>query len=156
MNNKFTLTFLLLSALLLMGAKWVEKPIQDFQSIAGEWRGSGYSASGGTFSLIFVFKPDGAYAWTISGRDGKGTMRLEDGRIEWNSVMTGDLVTVTLHEKKGKRIKHRWLRSKMPTRTETDGVNCRTNGCVDAVNKRISRFIRMSCDRGGCITIRRR
>ena len=30
--------------------------------------------------------------------------RIEDGRIEWDLGITGDLVTVTLHEKKGKRI----------------------------------------------------
>ncbi len=104
MNNKFTLTFLLLSALFLMGAKWVEKPIQDFQSSAGEWRGSGFATTfDGSFHVIFVFKPDGTYAWTGGIRDGKGTMRIEGGKVVWKSVVTGDLVTVTLHEKKGKR-----------------------------------------------------
>ena len=109
---KLALPVLLVGALLSMGAKWAEKPIESLASVAGEWRGSGTSAGGKDYSTTFIFKEDGSfdYGWikgkkkSERGERPPGTVRLNGGKLEWKSP-NGLLRTVTLYEdKKGKRM----------------------------------------------------
>lgn len=98
----------LAGALFTMGAKWVERPIQNFDGVAGEWRGSGSTASGAEFGLKFIIKADGSYRvmanWMSGSNDYTGPLRLKDGKIEFKSPTNGETVTLTLSEdKKGKR-----------------------------------------------------
>jgi hypothetical protein len=44
--RKLALPLLLVGALLCMGAKWAEKPIESLASVAGEWRGKGDAVEG--------------------------------------------------------------------------------------------------------------
>ncbi len=103
--STFVLALLLASTPFMIGAKWTQIPIEDFESIAGTWQGSGVSASGGDFSLKIAFQKDGSYSFIGGVKSGTDRMRIDNGVIKMKSVLTGDLVIVTLHEnKKGKRI----------------------------------------------------
>ncbi len=109
---KLALPVLLVGALLSMGAKWAEKPIESLASVAGEWRGSGTSAKGKDYSTTFIFKEDGSfdYSWSSNTRSDRGqrppgTLRVNGGRLEFNGRYEGRLWTITLHkDKKGQRI----------------------------------------------------
>jgi hypothetical protein len=117
--RKLALPLLLVGALLCLGAKWAEKPIESLASIAGEWRGDG---TGGTMYAVcsagafhatsYVFKEDGSYDYWWKGGGGfsargqrpAGTVRLNGGKLEWKDL-EGTLWTAALHEgKKGKRM----------------------------------------------------
>ncbi len=108
-RSKLTLALLLMGALFTMGAKWAEQPIRDFQSVAGEWRGSGQSAGSSIgFLLTFIIKEDRTYRaiarWRYGNNDNTGPLRLNEGKIQFKSPTNGQTVTVTLFEgKKGKR-----------------------------------------------------
>ena len=107
LRSKLTLTLLLAGALLTMGAKWAEKPIETLASIAGEWRGGG-TFGGRSFSLTYVFKEDGSIDYDITSGTRKGhyppgTLRLNGGKMEYENAR-GQPYTITLYEgKKGKR-----------------------------------------------------
>ncbi len=107
-RSKLTLVLLLMGALFTMGAKWAEQPIQDFQNVAGDWRGSGQTARGKIFFLKLTIKEDGSLRtianWSGGSNDNTGTMHLNEGKIQFKSATNGETVTVTLYEgKKGKR-----------------------------------------------------
>ncbi len=44
--RKLALPLLVVGALLCMGAKWAEKPIQSLANVAGQWRGNGDAVEG--------------------------------------------------------------------------------------------------------------
>ncbi len=117
--RKLALPSLLVGALLCMGAKWAEKPIESLTSIAGEWRGNGDAVEGygspgrgrGIVGIIsYVFKEDGSYTYSWAepvksdrGQRPAGTVRLHAGKLEWK-IPNGLPWTATLYEdKKGKR-----------------------------------------------------
>ncbi len=115
--RKLALPLLLVGALLSMGAKWAEKPIESLASIAGEWRGNGTggtmygSCDAGSHATSYVFKEDGSYdySWSKGGSSDRGqhpagTVRLNGGKLEWKGL-EGTLWTATLYE--GKKGKHR-------------------------------------------------
>lgn len=108
LRSKLVLTLLLAGALLTMGAKWAEKPIETLASIAGEWRGGGITAAGRDFSITYVFKEDGSFDYDITSATRKGhrppgTLSLSGGKVEYENER-GMPYTITLYEgKKGKR-----------------------------------------------------
>jgi len=97
--RKLALPLLLVGALLCMGAKWAEKPIESLASVAGEWRGKGDAVEGhgapghgrGRGNVIrFVFKQDGSYDFSWAGqlKSDRGqrppnTVRLHSGKLAW-------------------------------------------------------------------------
>lgn len=104
LGSKLTLILILVGALFSMGAKLPEKPIRDFKSVAGTWKGSGIGGiSGMQWPLVLHISEDGSYE--IPGHDIKGTMRIIDGKIqlEAHSPFPGEAI-VTLYEIKGKRV----------------------------------------------------
>ena len=107
LRSKLVLTLLLAGALLTMGAKWAEKPIETLASIAGEWRGGG-TFGGRSFSLTYVFKEDGSFDYDITsgtrkGHRPPGTVSLNGGKMEYENER-GMPYVITLYEgKKGKR-----------------------------------------------------
>ncbi len=118
--RKLALPSLLVGALLCMGAKWAEKPIESLASVAGEWRGNGDAVEGygsprrgrGIVGIIsYVFKEDGSYTYSWAepvksdrGQRPSGTVRLHAGKLEWK-IPNGLPWTATLYEnKKGKRM----------------------------------------------------
>ncbi len=121
--SKLALPLLIVGALLCMGAKWAEKPIESLASIAGEWRGLGTGGSDGHgpthpgmgadtgHAIRYVFKQDGSYNYSWAGQIRSdrgqrppGTVRLHAGKLEWKGLES-TLWTATLYEdKKGKRL----------------------------------------------------
>ncbi len=109
-KTTISLTLVLATALFTMGAKWADKPIESLASIAGKWSGNGSKPGGKEYSITFTFKEDGSFDFsTLSKRGGKngqrppGTVRVNNGKLEWES-RNGLLRTATLYEnKKGKR-----------------------------------------------------
>ena len=117
--RKLALPSLLVGALLCMGAKWAEKPIESLASVAGEWRGNGDAVEGygsprrgrGIVGIIsYVFKEDGSYTYSWAepvksdrGQRPAGTVRLHGGKLEWK-IPNGLPWIATLYEdKKGRR-----------------------------------------------------
>lgn len=99
------LILLLASTPFTIGAEWAQIAIQDFESVAGTWEGTGVTASGRGFILKISFREDGLYSFIAGTRSGTGTMRIDNGTIKWKSTVTGDPVTATLHkDQKGKRV----------------------------------------------------
>jgi len=104
-RNQLTLAFLIVSALLTMGAKLSEVPIEDFSSVAGTWEGIAKFRSTVSWSapIVIVIEEDSSYRENDTWRPTEGVMRIVDGKIQYDSV-DGLVVTVTLHEGNGKRI----------------------------------------------------
>lgn len=112
MHRRRTLTLIIIGALLTLGAKWAEKPIESVASIAGEWRGTGAAAGGQFYFITLVFKGDGSldYSQVFKGRDEKssqrppGTVGQAGEKLAYKDS-EGRLWTITLYEdKKGKRL----------------------------------------------------
>ena len=97
-------------AFLVMGAKWVEKPVQDLETIVGKWRGSGITSAGSTFDVGYVFRKDGSLdgwaagsGWSKKLQSPPGTMHINAGKLEYRND-NGILRTGVLYEdKKGRR-----------------------------------------------------
>jgi len=82
------------------GTKWTQRPIADFQTIAGKWQGSGGTAQGKEFDLEITYRGDGSYTFRADAgvtRTARA-MRIEAGVLKGRSYTTGDPVTVTLFE----------------------------------------------------------
>lgn len=101
--RKLLLIAIAVSAVFTMGAKLEPQPIEDFESVAGEWRGSGWVPSPGiAFALSVIIHEDGSYQMPGHGFD--GVMRISDGKIHFRSGFSGLPVVVTLYEDGKKRI----------------------------------------------------
>ncbi len=106
MRSKLALAFVVVGALLTMGAKLSEVPIEDFSSVAGTWQGiTTWHASSAVWSerMTIVINEDGSYKEDNPFTPSEGVMRIVDGKIEYDSYQ-GRVVTVTLHEGNGKRM----------------------------------------------------
>jgi hypothetical protein len=110
LSRKFGVLLLVAASLALMGAKWVEKPIESLESISGKWKGGGITATGYRFEVEYVFKADGAYdAWTGGQRhSGKsqrppGTVRLIGGKLEYKNSKGASRTGVLYEDAKGRR-----------------------------------------------------
>lgn len=82
------------------GTKWTQKPIADFQTIAGKWQGSGQTVQSKEFDLEITYREDGSYTFRVNAgttRTAKA-MRIETGVLKGRSYTTGDPVTVSLYE----------------------------------------------------------
>lgn len=106
-HRGFTLAVLLLVPYLAMSAEWTEKPIGSLASVAGTWSGTGKGRDGKEFTEQYTFRQDGSfeYVWHRGSRtgDGKrppGTIRLNDGKMNWTTE-AGKEYTVTLYEGAG-------------------------------------------------------
>jgi hypothetical protein len=104
-RNQLTLAFLIVNALLTMGAKLSEVPIEDFSSVAGTWEGIAKFRSTVSWSapIVIVIEEDSSYRENDTWRPTEGIMRIVDGKIQYDSV-DGQIVTITLHEGSGKRL----------------------------------------------------
>lgn len=116
-------------ALLATGAKWAEKPVENLDTIAGKWIGTGVTdtltscmnfiatfARGACqrFDVEYVFRKDGAYESRVSGGSSNhwsttsdmppGTLQIKEGKLEYRNdkglVRTG----VLYEDKKGRRV----------------------------------------------------
>ena len=112
MHRNLTLTLLITGALLSLGARWAETPIAGVASIAGEWRGTGATASGQFYFTTLVFREDGSldYSQVFKGKNEQsgqrppGTVRQAGGTLAYQDA-EGLPWTITLYEnKKGKRL----------------------------------------------------
>ena len=108
-RSRLAVALLLIGALFAMGAKWVERPIDDVQHVVGKWRGSGESAGGTRFAVTFIIKEDGSFhADAVSSRvtvRGGRRLRLNDGKLWLKSIHNDQNVIITLYESnKGKKM----------------------------------------------------
>ncbi len=105
MRNQLTLVFLVVGALLTMGAKLPEVPIEDFTSVAGTWKGmvswKGYTSW--TSPITITLRQDGSYDEDNGWLPGQGKMRIVEGKLQYESA-DGQIMTITLHEGSGKRL----------------------------------------------------
>ncbi len=113
---KLALPFLLVGALLCMGANWAEKPIESLASVAGEWHGNGTTAKGGDYFIEYIFKQDGSFESSrFKGKNKKGKAKHRDKRpesvqvngekLEWMSKKGRWIVTLYEDEKGNRMLK---------------------------------------------------
>lgn len=75
------------------------KPIKNFKSIAGTWKGTFTTDSHDDVPVTVTIRPDGTYKHVRAGRTSSGTFKLlKDGKVKSRTT------TWTLHEGEGKRI----------------------------------------------------
>jgi hypothetical protein len=124
--KKLVVLLILPSALFLAGAKWVEKPVENLDTIAGEWIGKGVTDTLATcmnqiltlptgacqrFDVEYVFRKNGAYESRVSVGSNHwstamppGTLQIKEGKLEYRNdkglVRTG----VLYEDKKGRRV----------------------------------------------------
>jgi hypothetical protein len=115
------LTLVLATALLTMGAKWVEKPIDNLASIAGTWSGTGSNTRGAHYMIKYWFHEDGSFKFSKmqrgdmrDGQKGPGALWVEAGKLRYKTGRGP--WTFTLYEKKTKHM----LRGKRPDGNEQD------------------------------------
>ncbi|MCP5410168.1 MAG: hypothetical protein H6963_12870 [Chromatiaceae bacterium] len=89
---KTILALLLMSPFLALGETGSEKPIENLVSIAGEWSGSGKDRAGSNFSITYDFHEDGSFKCQVdlgfkkkTCDRGPGTLRLNNGKLEWEN-----------------------------------------------------------------------
>ena len=98
-------------ALLLTGAKWAEKPVENLDTIAGEWEGKGMTDQGLDFHVAYIFRADGSYGssvivgrWSFQSDMPAGTLQTKEGKLQYRNdkglVRTG----VLYEDKKGRRV----------------------------------------------------
>ena len=102
MRSKLALTLLLAGALFTMGAKWAETPIQDFNSIAGAWKGT-YIKDGKKYPVSLNIKEDGSYEGEDWQGPLKGKLTIKEGRIQYQGGEQHHF-TLTLQQRKKKRL----------------------------------------------------
>ncbi len=84
-----------------MGAKLTKQPIEDFNSIAGTWKGKGHWGEA-SFPLTLTVNQDGMYQEDTGQCEGKGKMRIVDGTIRYQTCLDGNNVIITYYEGNGK------------------------------------------------------
>jgi hypothetical protein len=96
---------------LIIGAKWVEKPVENLDAIVGKWKGSGLTTSGSTFDVWYVFRKDGSFdsvanggSWSRKFEPPPGALHVtKGGKLEYRN-QRGTLRTGVLYEdRKGRR-----------------------------------------------------
>jgi hypothetical protein len=110
-SRKFSVLLILAATLVLMGGKWVEKPVESLESVSGTWKGSGITAKGFNFETEYVFKKDGSFDYWVGGRNYSdkgqrppGTLYINAGKLMYKNKK-GILRTGILEEdKKGRRV----------------------------------------------------
>jgi hypothetical protein len=91
-------------------AKWAEKPVENLDTIAGKWKGSGITTTGSTLEVEYVFRKDGSLdgwaggiGWSKKLQSPPGTLHINAGKLEYRNDK-GTLRTGVLYEdKKGRR-----------------------------------------------------
>ncbi len=100
-QNRLGLTLVLVGAVLTMGAKWIERPIEDVATITGTWKGT-YVRGGDSSSVTLMIKPNGAYEGEDDNGFFKGTLQIKEGNILYQSADQRTF-TLTLQQRKKKR-----------------------------------------------------
>ncbi len=101
-RSKLGFALLLAGAVLTMGAKWTETPIEDVKSVAGTWKGT-YAKDGNKYPVTLTITENGSYEGEDWKGPLKGTLRLKEGKIQYQAGERHHF-TLTLHERKKKRI----------------------------------------------------
>lgn len=113
-SKKLVVLLILPFALLLTGAKWAEKPVENLDAIVGEWEGKGMTDQGLSFYVGYIFRKDGSYGSSVMGTNGSnwstqsdmppGTLQIKEGKLQYRNdkgfVRTG----VLYEDKKGRRV----------------------------------------------------
>ncbi len=101
-RSRLAVALLLVGALLTLGAKWTEQPIQDFNSVAGAWKGT-YIKDGKKYPASLNIKADGSYEGEDWQGPLKGTLTIKEGRIQYQGGEQHHF-TLTLQQRKKKRL----------------------------------------------------
>ena len=64
-------------------------PGQDVKSLAGKWVGWGTPTSGSNFPVEVDVQPDGSYTSMMGSTMGKGTIKMEGGKLMAEGHITG-------------------------------------------------------------------
>jgi len=78
--------------------------ITDLKTVSGEWKGTLAGTRGGEVPYTLVISTDGSWRAVSPNGASNGTMRVDNGVIQFRSATTGRAGTYTLHEAAGKRI----------------------------------------------------
>ena len=90
-----------MGAVLAMGAKWIERPIDDVTTVTGTWKGT-YVGGGDSSSVTLMIKANGAYEGEDDNGIFKGTLQIKEGKILYQSADQRTF-TLTLQQRKKKR-----------------------------------------------------
>ena len=109
-SAKIILALVLMSPFLALAGTGSETPIENLASIAGEWSGSGKDRAGNSFSITYYFQEDGSFKCKVDlGFKKKtcdrrpGTLRLNNGKLEWENERSIPYVVTLFTSEEGKR-----------------------------------------------------
>ena len=100
-QNRLALTFVLVGAVLSLGASFARQPIEDIKDIVGTWKGTYTDSS--KDRVILIITEDGAYEGRVGKAPLTGTLRIFSGNLEYQE--TGDpRITFSLYERRKERL----------------------------------------------------
>lgn len=79
-------------------------PVTDLKTVSGEWKGTLAGTRGGEVPYTLMINTDGSWRAVSPNGASNGTMRVDNGVIQFRSATTGRAGTYTLYDVGGKRI----------------------------------------------------
>lgn len=79
-------------------------PLNDLSTVSGEWKGTLAGTRGGEVPYTLVIGTDGSWRAVSPNGSSNGTMRVDNGIIQFRSATTGRAGTYTLYETAGQRV----------------------------------------------------
>lgn len=79
-------------------------PVADLKTVSGEWKGTLAGARGGEVPYTVPISTDGSWRAVSPNGASNGTMRVDNGVIQFTSATTGRTGTYTLYDAGGKRV----------------------------------------------------
>jgi hypothetical protein len=110
--KKLLVLLILPFTLFLIGAKWVEKPIDNLDTIVGKWKGGGINDNGWTFEVEYLIRKDGSFdgwagdrgSWSTKTKMPPGTLKLKGGKVEYRNDKGRFRSGVLYEDTKGRRM----------------------------------------------------
>jgi len=79
-------------------------PVNDLRTVSGEWKGTLAGTRGGEVPYTLLIGTDGSWRAVSPNGSSNGTLRVDNGVIQFRSATTGRAGTYTLYEAAGKRV----------------------------------------------------
>jgi hypothetical protein len=86
---KKILALTLMLLVVTAGYAMAQPPVKDVKSLAGKWTGTARPPSGKAFPVEVQIQPDGSYTSMIGATTGKGTIKIEGGKIMAEGHLSG-------------------------------------------------------------------
>jgi len=79
-------------------------PVTDLKTVSGEWKGTLAGTPSGEVPYTLMISTDGTWRAVSPNGASNGTMRVDNGVIQFRSATTGRAGTYTLYDAGGKRV----------------------------------------------------